>query len=132
MRRRAVGLLIALVVIALVGGTLSLQAMHVGHLSRARKIERARSFAQILLDSGIAYAQVHAHTIRATPADKPLILPTDDLFPAPTKARLLLRPGERGVIHIEAAVQFGTASATERAVLPPRPTSATTTRATRG
>ena len=132
MRRRAVGLVIALVVIALVGGTLSLQALHIGHLSHARKTDRARSFAEILLDSGIAYAQVHSDVLRAAPPNKPMILPTDGLFPAPTKADLRLRSDKRGHIHVEAVVEFCRARATERAVLPPRPTSAATTRATRG
>ena len=70
--------------------------------------------------------------LRAAPPNKPMILPTDGLFPAPTKADLRLRSDKRGHIHVEAVVEFCRARATERAVLPPRPTSAATTRATRG
>jgi len=123
MKRRGVGLLIAILVTTLVGMTISLMTLHIGQLARLRQADRARGAARILLDSGMAYAAVHRESLRANPPKDERVLPTDDLLPAPGKSRLTLRAQGDGKVRLRAVVEYGRARATEDAVVvtsPPR------------
>ncbi len=120
MKRRGVGLLIALVAIVMVGATASLLVFHVGYLARREKHDRARTYAQVVLDSGLAYARAHQQRLRTSARPDALDLPADGLVPTPAKARLTIKTEKGGQIRVCATVALGRAHATEEAVLPPR------------
>ena len=118
MRRRGVGLLIALVAIVMVGATASLLVFHVGHLARREKQDRVCSYAQVVLDSGLAYARAHQQHLRTSTQPGELDLPTDGLVPGPAKARLTVKTEKGGRVRVRATVELGRSHATEEVVLP--------------
>ncbi|MBN1492063.1 MAG: hypothetical protein JXA69_19270 [Phycisphaerae bacterium] len=117
MRRRGIGMIVALTVITLVGATTALLTLQVGRMVQQRKQDRARSFAQLVLASGLAYVEVHAQTLCEQPLAEPLSLPTEGLVPAEATPELKLSKTEAGHIAVEVVVTLGRARATEREVL---------------
>lgn len=117
MRRRGFGLILVLAVMTLVGTALTLMALHVGQLARQRQHDRARTFAQVVLDSGVAYARSHRGPVATAPNTTEVALPTEGLLPAPARASLTLQPADDGSIRVIARVDYGRAHATEEAVI---------------
>jgi hypothetical protein len=119
MRRRAVGLVVAMVIATLVTTTMVLFSVHIAQLARQRQHDRARTYARVLLDSGVAYVQAHGGPLRADPPKAEFILPTDGLVPAPAAARLTLLAQNDGTIRIRARAELRRAHATEEVCTSP-------------
>jgi len=101
MKRRAVGLVIALVVITLVGSAVSLLTLQVTAMTRQRLHDKNRTCAQMLIDSGIAYVQMHQSQLVQTPLTEPIALPVSQILPTTVKAGLTLeRLEDSGAIRI--------------------------------
>lgn len=124
MRRGAFGLVLALVIVTLVGTTLSLLALHAARMYEQRNQERARTYARALADSGESYAKTHAGEWRAR-GPQVVALPAADLLPRGVRGELVCtcEPGE--TVRIDAAVSIGAARATERRFVQAEPPTAT-------
>jgi hypothetical protein len=119
MKRRAVGLVLAMLITTLTGAAITLMTFHAGRMMIERRNEAVRTYAQVLLDSGMAYARTHAAEVRNKAPAAELALPTEGLLPPSCVARLSLRVQESGAIRIRAAVELGRVHATEEGVLQP-------------
>jgi len=118
MSRRGIGLVIALTVVTLVGATASLLTLQVGVMVRQRRHEQARTYAQVLIDSGIVYVEAHRHQLaQGSPSDV-ILLPVEQLLPSSTQAGLALRRLEDNTrIRIQAWFGSGRFRACEERVL---------------
>lgn len=118
MKRRAVGLVIALVVITLVGSTISLLTLQVNAMVRQRQQEKNRTYAQMLIDSGLAYVQVHRDQLVQTPSSELITLPVDQILPSSMNAGLRLeRMEDSKAIRISAWVGMGRLKAQQERTL---------------
>ena len=120
MSRRGVGLVIALTVVTLVGATVSLLTLQVGAMVRQRHCEQARTYAQVLIDSGIAYVEAHRDQLAQDPLSDAIVLPVEQLLPSSVQAGLTLRRLEDNTrirIQIQAWVGAGRFRACEERTL---------------
>ncbi len=111
-RRRGLGLVAAVAIVACAVAAMSLMTKHVGQLASQRLHDRARTFAQVLVDSGMAYAKLHSEELSRMPAGTAVELPTNGLLPAPARPRLTLAIDEN-TVRIVASVTYARASARE-------------------
>jgi len=124
--RRGVTLALVVMMVALVGGLISLLAWHSGHLHQARQRERARLVADQVARSTASYAQIHARELAASPSTQPVELNASDLVPAPFwgKASIEVRSsGESKVAHVVARVENSIYSAEQEIDVPLPPAS---------
>lgn len=118
MRRRGFGLVIALTTITVVGATVSLMMLYSARIFQQRRQEQARTTAQLVLDSGVAYAQSHRQQLRANPPAQRLTLPAGDLVAAPAQTTLSLQMRDAAAIRVHATVVMGTIHASEEITVP--------------
>ncbi len=123
-RRQGFALVLALTVVTLVGATTSLLVLYAGRMVQQQRHERARTYALVLLDSGIAYAESHKEQLAADLAARPdgtMSLPTNGLLPAGAKGDLTLQAVADGKVTIRATASLGSAQATEQISRKPPP-----------
>lgn len=121
--RRGVTLALVVIMVALVGGLISLLAWHSGHLHQARQRERVRLVADQVARSAASYAQIHARELAASTSTQPVELNVSDLVPAPLggKATIEVRStGQSKVAHVVATVENSIYN-TEQAIDVPLP-----------
>ncbi len=104
MKRRGVGLVVALVVTTVVGAAVSLMSLHAMNLARRHQHDRARMWVRSLAESGAAYAHTYRGVRSTATAPKGIELPTASLVPAGTEARLVLTAEPNGATHVTAQV----------------------------
>jgi len=80
-RRRGVTLALVVMVMAVVGGMLTLLATCAAQRYRDRQAERVRLVARALADSAAAYARTQLDTWSHTPPDEPVRLDVKALLP---------------------------------------------------
>jgi hypothetical protein len=118
MKRRAVALVLALVVITLVGATISLMVMHAGNMARQEMLTRAQGLARVLIDSGVAYVKAHQGKPTTAAAAGRVSLPTEELVSPPAKGQLILEVQNGRFVRMRAVVELGRTHATEELTLP--------------
>lgn len=111
MKRRGVGLAISMILLTIVGATVSLVVLQVGRMAQTRRDERLRACAILLAESGLAYAESRGATLAA--GSKAIHLPTAGLAPHGVRADIELRTEADGAIRIVAVASQGSARATE-------------------
>jgi type II secretory pathway pseudopilin PulG len=79
--RRAFGLIVVLVAMAMVAGLVAVLSMRMSSTLRLHRVERARSVAQALADSAAAYARVHRAEWVVRPPAQPIQLDVKQLLP---------------------------------------------------
>jgi hypothetical protein len=111
MKRRGTGLAISMILLTIVGATVSLIVLQIGRMAQTRRDERLRACAILLAESGLAYAEGRG----AAPAagSEVIHLPTAGLAPRGVTADLELRMAGDGAIRIVAVASRGSARATE-------------------
>ncbi len=116
-RRRGLTLALVVITMAIVGSVVSLLAMYTAHAYRARQMNRAHHVTRALLNSGVAYARLHAVEWSADPPGEPAALDIDALLPAGMTGGLSLsfpRIDGRPACRISAHAKSGPAFAADK------------------
>lgn len=111
--RRGMTLALVVMVMALVGGLISLLAWNSAHFHQQRQVEQARLICAQIARSAASYVQIHARELAVRSATEPVELNVTDMVPFPLAGKASLQvtaSGQAKSCHVIAVVEgtYGT------------------------